>query len=58
MECRRHKTARQNIPLLTSEVVPSLVQSIHSLLPSRPDLLDMLLIVLKKVSLSSLFSLN
>lgn len=39
--------------MLTSEVVPSLVQSIHSLLPSRPDLLDMLLIVLKKVSLFS-----
>ena len=31
--------------------MPSLVQSIHSLLPSRPDLLDMLLIVLKKVAI-------
>lgn len=37
------------IPLMMSENVPSLIQCLHTILPSRPDLMDMLIIVLKKV---------
>ena len=39
------------IPLMTSENVPSLIQCLHTILPSRPDLMDVLIILLKKVSL-------
>ncbi len=36
---------------MTSENVPSLIQCLHTILPSRPDLMDVLIILLKKVSL-------
>lgn len=36
---------------MDSDVVPSLIQSIHTIIPSRPDLFDILIIILKKVIL-------
>lgn len=36
--------------MMSCDMVPSLIQCLHTVLPSRPDLTDLLIIILKKVS--------